>query len=400
MAWKGVITNAGNTLLQQWTAGATLIITKAAAGSGTVDDTALLAQVALKNQKQIASIVGHETLSTGQKIRLQITAPETGYTLNQFGVWAKLGTGEENLLAIFQNADGIAIPSSAEFADFIYTFYALLAFSNTGTLSVTIDASATVTFSTMIAAIDAAIASCQPKIMAAGILKGNGDGDISAAVAGTDYGLPLKSGAGSPTATTAGTVGQHYFDTETGKEYVCVSADASVYTWKLAGATDAADIRYNDGILDAKLDAMNAALSASKPLTGAADPANTTSGGIGQHYVNTSTGAEFVCTAINGGLHTWRPVGDVLKSTKVNITLTAANWSNGTYTLSNAAITATCPVELLPRESGGITADQFDALADAKIVGGAQAAGSIVLKALGDTPTIDIPVTVIIRGDL
>ena len=89
-----------------------------------------------------------------------------------------------------------------------------------------------------------------------------------------------------------------------------------------------------------------------------------------------------------------------LKSTKVNMILTASSWSSGQYTIANDNITATCPIELLPRENGGITKDQLEALSSALIIGGTQAIGSIVLKALGDVPSIDIPITLIIRGDL
>lgn len=88
------------------------------------------------------------------------------------------------------------------------------------------------------------------------------------------------------------------------------------------------------------------------------------------------------------------------KSYKFNTTLTASNWNNGKYKLSNIKITATSPVELLPRENEGITATQMEALVGAMIVGGTQSFGSIYLVALGDVPDIDIPVTVIVRGDL
>ena len=88
------------------------------------------------------------------------------------------------------------------------------------------------------------------------------------------------------------------------------------------------------------------------------------------------------------------------KSTVVNTTLNASGWSNGHYTLSNPNITATCAVELLPRENNGITRAQLEVLSGAMIVGGTQTAGSIQLVALGDVPTIDIPITLIIRRDL
>lgn len=91
----------------------------------------------------------------------------------------------------------------------------------------------------------------------------------------------------------------------------------------------------------------------------------------------------------------------VAKSTKVNTTLYASSWSTAKkYTVSNANITATSAVELLPRENNGITQAQLEALSGAMIVGGTQVAGSIQLVALGDKPTMDIPVTIIIRRDL
>ncbi len=94
-------------------------------------------------------------------------------------------------------------------------------------------------------------------------------------------------------------------------------------------------------------------------------------------------------------------VKTAITSTKVNTTLSASSWTSAKkYTLNNSYITATSPVELLPRENSGITQAQMEALSGAMIVGGTQAAGSIQLVALGDVPTIDIPVTLIIRRDL
>lgn len=88
------------------------------------------------------------------------------------------------------------------------------------------------------------------------------------------------------------------------------------------------------------------------------------------------------------------------KSVKFGTTLLAASWSAGTYTLSHEAITATSLVELLPRENGGTTYEQVRALAAAMVVGGAQAAGSITLVAQASAPTVDVPVTIIVREDL
>ena len=298
--WTGVVTNKGAELLAAWAEGTTLNIYSAAAGTGTVAEAAMIAQTALAGQKQAASIVSHSKAdgATGLKIQLQITAPPAGYTLNQFGIWAKVGNGEGKLLALFQNSEGIDVPSASASPDFVYTFYGLIMISNTGSISVTVDASAVVTNATMQAAIAEALENLPEPII----------------------------GTAPPTASTVGTVGQQYIDKTNKRVWYCTAAEATGYTWILTSA----------------------------------------------------------------GL-----------STKVNTTLSASGWSTAKkYTLSNSNITATSAVELLPRENNGITQAQMEALSGAMIVGGTQAAGSIQLVALGDAPTIDIPVTLIIRRDL
>ena len=196
MAWKGVITNSGSELLAQWTAGKTLTITRAAAGTGRVSEAAMLAQTALVSEKQTVSILSNKTTAQGQKLQLQVTPLATGYPLNQLGVWAKLDSGAARLIALFQTDTdaGVEIPSKTDVPDYVYTFYGLLEFSGSGgTLQVTIDASALVTAESMAAAIKAhnedenahegirqAIKDKQDKITASGILKGDGKGGVTA----------------------------------------------------------------------------------------------------------------------------------------------------------------------------------------------------------------------------
>lgn len=203
--WTGVVTNKGAELLAAWAEGTTLNIYSAAAGTGTVAEAAMIAQTALAGQKQAASIVSHSKAdgATGLKIQLQITAPPAGYTLNQFGIWAKVGSGEGKLLALFQNSEGIDVPSASDSPDFVYTFYGLIMISNTGSISVTVDASAVVTTATMQAAIAAAIA------------------DIPQPIIGT----------APPTTSTVGVVGQEYIDTAAKLVYHCTGAAATGYTW-------------------------------------------------------------------------------------------------------------------------------------------------------------------------
>lgn len=86
-----------------------------------------------------------------------------------------------------------------------------------------------------------------------------------------------------------------------------------------------------------------------------------------------------------------------LVTTTKNITLSSSGWSSGTYTIRDSLITATSNQEIIPAQS--ISADQYKALVKASIVATAQSAGSITIKAFGTTPTIDIPITVIFRGE-
>ena len=88
------------------------------------------------------------------------------------------------MIALFQLEQGVPIPSKTESPDFVYTFYALISCSNTGTWTVTVDTSACVTQGDMSAAIAEAVKTKQDKIMVKGLLLGDGNGNISAAVAG------------------------------------------------------------------------------------------------------------------------------------------------------------------------------------------------------------------------
>lgn len=92
----------------------------------------------------------------------------------------------------------------------------------------------------------------------------------------------------------------------------------------------------------------------------------------------------------------------VKPSVAFTATIPAASWVGAsapfTYTLSNAAITATSPVEILKDTT--TTTTQLTALLAANIQGGTQATGSIVLAAYGTKPTIDVSARFIVRGDL
>lgn len=94
--------------------------------------------------------------------------------------------------------------------------------------------------------------------------------------------------------------------------------------------------------------------------------------------------------------------GKAAKSTLVTTTLMANGWTGSTapycQTLSISAVTATSANEIL--SGANITADQLAAMESANLQDGGQATGSLTIRAYGDKPIIDIPVRVIVRGDL
>lgn len=184
--WTDVITNAGNDVLSEWVNEKTLNFDSAAAGQGTVATAGMLAQTALVNQKQIASIIGADRVSTGIRLKIRITAPQTAYTLNQYGVWASVTGGSSTMIALFQHEGGIPIPSATESPDFVYTFYALISTSNTGEWTVNIDTSALVTLDDVATAIATAVATKEGLIKDADAKNSIADADAVAVVDSAD----------------------------------------------------------------------------------------------------------------------------------------------------------------------------------------------------------------------
>ena len=144
---SAVITNAGKSLLAEWIAGKCLNFDSAATGEGTVQETYLMAQTALAAQKQALSIIKMERIDGGIRLQLQCTneAVSEEYKINQIGVWVSLDGGASTLVAIFQDATGVSVPTHEDMPDYVFTFYAVLQMSNEGDITVNIDTSALVT---------------------------------------------------------------------------------------------------------------------------------------------------------------------------------------------------------------------------------------------------------------
>ena len=142
-----VVTNAGKELLAQWLGGGELVIDSAATGQGTVAASLLMGQTELVSKKQNMSIVKAENIGGGRRLQLQLTSEGVtiAYTINQIGIWAKLGDGDAKMIAIFQDNTGISVPTFEQMPDYVFTFYATIQMSNSGELVVNVDKSAIVT---------------------------------------------------------------------------------------------------------------------------------------------------------------------------------------------------------------------------------------------------------------
>ena len=86
------------------------------------------------------------------------------------------------------------------------------------------------------------------------------------------------------------------------------------------------------------------------------------------------------------------------KSSLSSVTLLAENWLDAAYSLSVTGVSADAAVEILPGLD--ITQTQLETLQAANLQDGGQSTGSVTLKAFGDVPTIDLPIRLIVRGDL
>jgi len=90
------------------------------------------------------------------------------------------------------------------------------------------------------------------------------------------------------------------------------------------------------------------------------------------------------------------------KSTQRSVTLSASSWNTSgtypTYTLSVTGLTASQVVEIIPAMTISKTA--LGAYQNANIICTAQSSGTLTLTAYGDMPTANIPLILILRGDL
>lgn len=237
-------------MLLEYLVGKQFHLDYAGGGTGTVDPAILMEQDSLVDQKQEFIIIDVAEVDNGKKVDIRITNTglEVGYQMQQIGIWAHIGNDAPALFAVLQDDGGIAIASKHDIPEFSLDFFAVILISNTGKFNLTIDPATLVSYVMM----DKAITTLMHDIALPGLLIGDGNGNISKAVPGVDYGFPLLNGNGDPTEDTVGCIGQHYLNNDTGREFLCIDENEGVYTWVSTNANKANQIKYyNSEIPDA-----------------------------------------------------------------------------------------------------------------------------------------------------
>lgn len=153
-----------------------------------------------------------------------------------------------------------------------------------------------------------------------------------------------------------------------------------------------------------------------RTIVGTSAPTTSTVGVIGQCYLNIVDGKIYICKAAEE-IYTWELIDKYVreqleeigltleqkadKSTIVNAVLDKDDWVGSeapyTQTLTVTGVTATNNCEIVT--NADITAEQVVEFSNAVILGTTQSEDSITFKAFGIKPNIDLPITVIIRGD-
>lgn len=149
MSWKGVITNKGRELIEQWAGGnKVLTIDSASVGSGQVNEAEMKSATDLSSRQSDAQIVSKKTTEQGIQIKILVGPSNTAsYTAREIGLWAHLGNDEPVLFALHQDVGGtgISIPTKEVSPNFAFALFLIHAITDEGSLEIVTDSNAYVT---------------------------------------------------------------------------------------------------------------------------------------------------------------------------------------------------------------------------------------------------------------
>lgn len=234
---EATITNRGLAVYNRWLGGEALTLTGAKGGDRVTDNPA--AATDLARTKQTLTLAGTEAVSGGQRVKVRALSVglETGYTLRQMGIWGRIGSETPVLLILLQDADGVAIPSQSENADFVLELSAFLQAVSAGSFSAVIDPDALATraaVKAIVAAEAAARAAADEEIHQHLTSPYNFKGSLASAAA-----LPEASAANAN--DTYYLIAEKYRVTSNGTAWEQSSMEESQYTDELAEVKSAFD---------------------------------------------------------------------------------------------------------------------------------------------------------------
>lgn len=141
---QSAITETGKAILAQAVAGNTLVIDRAESGTETVSADALHTCTEVAGVSKTVSITKYVLTDNAVTFTVQFTSATTAYVAKQIGIFGHTGTDDPGLIAIYQDENGISIPSTADMPDFLQQFYGTIQVNNIGAISVNIDPTALV----------------------------------------------------------------------------------------------------------------------------------------------------------------------------------------------------------------------------------------------------------------
>lgn len=150
MGWKGIITDIGIAKLAECASGdKTMYVDEVYFGTGIVSEENMRYAEDLQATVGEGKIVRKKIQGNTVSIRISIGPQSQEQTIKEVGIYGYVDGDDYVLLALYQNEDGVVIPSTSEFPDFGYMLNAVWNIDNVGNLEVTVDASAVVTSSVL-----------------------------------------------------------------------------------------------------------------------------------------------------------------------------------------------------------------------------------------------------------
>lgn len=114
---------------------------------------------------------------------------------------------------------------------------------------------------------------------------------------------------------------------------------------------------------------------------------------IDVHYDNTQSGLN--ADNVQDAIDELKAMQKDFITKEHKVWLYANNWTNGIYTVNDTDILSNSDVFVtIPSD---VTREQYEAIAYANLIPGGQGVGYVLLSALKDVPTIDVPITLVIK---